>query len=194
MVAVFTKPCGAEEGEAEIAPFGVVPDGFVGNGWLGDLPVGDLKGAALELDFGGWGRKPLLEGFAEGSAEGGDLAVVGLIRGEGDGAIAFLGVTEEGGEGEGFFVLVVVEIGGEIGIDLADLVEEPGVEPVGVVAGESAALGWSNGELEANEVGLGGPGEDGCGFGTGHSGWKGGVSRGIVGQESLLVSVCTGFV
>jgi hypothetical protein len=48
--------------------------------------------------------------------------------------------------------------------------------------------------LEANEIGLVGQGEDGGSFGTEHGGWKVGVSRGIVGQESLLVGVCTGFV
>ncbi len=100
-----------------------------------------------------------------------------------------MGVAEEGGEGEGFFVLVVVEIGRELGIDLADLVEEPGVEPVGIVAGELAIFGGRDGKLEANKVGLVGPGEDGRGFGAGHGGWKLGVPRGIVGQKSGLRSV-----
>ncbi len=76
-----------------------------------------------------------------------------------------LEVACDGGEGEGFFGLSVVEIGGEFWVSQADLVEEPGVEFGGVVGG-GAEVGFGlEGESKGDEIGVGGNGEDGLAFG-----------------------------
>ncbi len=107
MVAVFMKGGGAKKVEVQfVVEVGVLPEGFVGGGGLADLALVYLEGAVLEGNGGG--RLPVFEGGAEGFVKGGDLKVVGVGGAEVDGAIVWGSSSEEAGEGEGFFGLVVV--------------------------------------------------------------------------------------
>lgn len=48
-------------------------------------------------------------------------------------------------KGKGFLGLVIVKFGRKIGVDLANLFEEPSMEPVGIVTGQNAVLGRLDG-------------------------------------------------
>jgi hypothetical protein len=61
------------------------------------------------------------------------LTIIDVGGTEINGAIVGGSITQKAGKGKGFFGLVVVEFGRKVRVNLADLVEEPGMEPVGVV-------------------------------------------------------------
>jgi hypothetical protein len=159
MVTILAKGGGAKKSKAQFVG-GVFPKGGVGGSGKACLPLTDLKCNIAQLN--GAGRLPLFEGSAEIFVEGGDLAMVEAVSTELNGSttpgiarpIDRADIAQEAGEGEGFFGLVVVKFGGEAGVDLAYLIEKPGVEPVGVVAGEGAGLDGLKGNLESNEVWL----------------------------------------
>jgi hypothetical protein len=44
------------------------------------------------------------------------------------------------GKSEGFFGFAVVEVGGEVRVELADLIEEPSVQPDGILRVEGAVV------------------------------------------------------
>ena len=158
MFAPVAEAGGAAEAEFE-GFVGVVrlPELIVGGGFRGDVDGGEGEGGWAQGEGGGKLGEPGLEPLDEGRGEGGEGPVVDAIALQLQLATTGGEGTAEVGEGKAFFGLVVVEDGGKVGVGLADLVEEPGVEADCVVEGEVGGLGWGEVKGEADELGVWGP-------------------------------------
>jgi len=112
-----------------------------------------VKNFASKIHFLRWVAKPFLKPLAEAFGKGGECPLIRLSGAKLESARLSSG--EDTGDGEGFFRLSVVEVGGQVGISEANLVEEPGVKLGGEVGGSMEVGVRFQGESDAEQSGVG---------------------------------------